>query len=256
MRAHLESGESIAPALKEIRKDIALNYGHTHEGHVLDRIAFAFEHAPGAFRPDALLARDIVDAEGARFIVDGGLSYDAALAFAWRFGRRAGRLYLCGSSLGIATLAHGHAVGDHDDVEPVTMTTTSRFAVALGVAGLLTACDSALATLAAIAPVKPMTFVLGPGFGVEIDGHPGHVFGRDACPDNDQTMNVLFGPSPFERSTDCVVIDPATKTTPVRILTDGHLHEEIWSVERVEQNPGKIALRRPSGSLVVPSTIR
>ena len=99
-----------------------------------------------------------------------------------------------------------------------------------------------------------MTFVLGPGFRVVVDGHPGQVFGRDACPADDQTMNLLFGPSPLERSPDCVVIDPATRTTPVRILKDGRLQEEIWSVERVEQDLGKIALRRPSGSLVVSST--
>ena len=65
-RAYLESGASIGASLKEIREDIDRNYGHTHTGHVLDRIAYEFEHARGAIQPNALLARDILDADDTR----------------------------------------------------------------------------------------------------------------------------------------------------------------------------------------------
>lgn len=81
---YLECGTSIRAALKEIREDIDRNYRHTHAGHVLDLIAYEFELARGPIQPKAFLARQLVDAGGARFIVDGKLTFGAALAFAWQ----------------------------------------------------------------------------------------------------------------------------------------------------------------------------
>jgi hypothetical protein len=91
-------GRSVAEALGEVRRDIDRNYQHTHEGHLLDRIAYQFEKVRGPIRLDAYLSEQIRSAGGERFISDGHLLYSGALNLAWHLHaearKNAGELYV------------------------------------------------------------------------------------------------------------------------------------------------------------------
>lgn len=107
-------GQSVAEALGEVRRDIDRNYQHTHEGHLLDQIAYQFEKARGPIRLDAYLSEQIRAAGGERFISDGHLLFSGALNLAWHLHaearKNAGELYAvtqesCGNTDRAAWLA-------------------------------------------------------------------------------------------------------------------------------------------------------
>lgn len=118
---------------------------------------------------------------------------------------------------------------------------------AIGITTLFAGCDGSVEKLGAILSDEPMTVVFAPGYEIAIDGKPAKVFGTDICPKEDRAMNVLFGPSSHEGSSDCLVISPTAKTVQARVVIDGKIWDEVWSVEHYEHKPFEVSLRRPDG---------
>lgn len=80
---YLSLGESVAEALKEVRKDIDRNYEHTHEGHLLDRLAYELEKARGPVRLSKFLMEDIRAVGCQRFTAGDEILFSGALNLAW-----------------------------------------------------------------------------------------------------------------------------------------------------------------------------
>jgi hypothetical protein len=119
--------------------------------------------------------------------------------------------------------------------------------VAVGIAALLTGCDNAAEKMVERFPTKPLTLVIPPGYEIAVHGKAAKVFGRNECPKEDTSMQFLFGPSSLDGSSDCVVITPTTKDVLARVVIDGKLTDEKWIVERSDQKPARVSLRRPGG---------
>jgi len=90
--------QSVAEALNEVRQDIDRNYQHTHEGHLLDRLAYQFEKTRGPIRLDGFLQEQIRAAGGEQFVTGDQLLFSGALKFAWHLHsqarKNAGELYI------------------------------------------------------------------------------------------------------------------------------------------------------------------
>ena len=123
-------------------------------------------------------------------------------------------------------------------------------AVIIGVS-LLGGCGKEVEKVGAILSDESMTLVFSPGYEVAIDGQPAQVFGNDACPKQDRAMNILFGQSPDEGSSTCLVVTPKAKTVRARLMIDRRLTDEVWTVEHLEHKPYGVALRRPDGNPVI-----
>ncbi|KGG86158.1 hypothetical protein P245_20795 [Comamonas thiooxydans] len=116
---------------------------------------------------------------------------------------------------------------------------------------MLAGCDGAVEKVGAVLSDEPMTYVFAPGYEIAVDGKSAPVYGRDECPKEEPAMNVIFGRYSHEGSSDCLVIGPTSKTVLARVVIDGNLRDELWTVEHYERNPFKVALHRPDGSPVI-----
>lgn len=87
---HCGLAGSVSESLEAIREDINRNYHHTHEGHLLDRMAYRLRQSVDVHREGAIgikiddgLAEDFRD-RGFSIPKNGRLSLDDMLKFAWR----------------------------------------------------------------------------------------------------------------------------------------------------------------------------
>jgi len=105
---------SVAHSLNEIRQDIDRNYQHTHEGHILDRIADRIQSSQTNLEFDRFLVDDIRAANGAAYLSGDSMRLSLALDLAWHLHsearRRAGEIYAitreeCGATDRAAWLA-------------------------------------------------------------------------------------------------------------------------------------------------------
>lgn len=80
---YLALAQSIAQTLNQVRKDIDRNYRHTHEGHLLDRVAYQIERTGRPIDLNASAVADICAAGAGQFITNGQLLFDGALDLAW-----------------------------------------------------------------------------------------------------------------------------------------------------------------------------
>lgn len=122
----------------------------------------------------------------------------------------------------------------------------------------LTGCDQAYD----IPSSTSTALVFTPDYLIDVDGQGVSIAGFDECPRQSALMTRFFGPAPNDGSIDCIVISEDRSTVSVRLfLPSDHIVED-WEIirETGELEGGRVYLRtslkRPSGELVVPSTIK
>lgn len=122
---------------------------------------------------------------------------------------------------------------------------------AFGVTTMLAGCDSAVEKISADLAGKPVTIVMAPGYEIANNGKAAKVFGTEICPDEEPAMTILAGPARYTDSQGCLVITPTTRTLNARVVIDGQLTDERWSVERSGKLATLVYLKRPDGSPVI-----
>lgn len=123
----------------------------------------------------------------------------------------------------------------------------------------LTGCDDVTAKTAEMLSTNEPTIVLPAGFMIDISGQSVPVTGFDKCSKQDEVMSQLFGSSPDEGKSICIVLAKERDSVPVSIyLPTGKVREQ-WKIvrETKKTESGKpyptTSLLRPDGSLVIPA---
>ncbi len=96
-----------------------------------------------------------------------------------------------------------------------------------------------------------MAIVIAPGMLIDIDGQAAKVYGKEECPLEESEMRLFFGPSPLEGSKDCLVIGTDTKSVEARVVLNGNVTEETWTVDHSGGNLSKVLLSRPGNQPVL-----
>lgn len=98
----------------------------------------------------------------------------------------------------------------------------------------------------------PMTFAFVPGYKVTVDGQTFPIYGTETCPEVVTAKVFILGGGydyPGVGTAACVVIQPDTQKVLVRRAMDGALIDEVWRVERADEE--KLRLWTPDGKPVV-----
>lgn len=128
------------------------------------------------------------------------------------------------------------------------MSMRSSIPVCILSATLLAGCNGGIDQLAKLYHIDPVTIVIPPGYPIKIGEKTARVFGRNPCMQTSMSRTFWLGPSLVDTSDNGLVITPLTAVVHVRVLVDGMLQNEIWTVKR-ERN--ETALIRPGGDPVV-----
>lgn len=105
------------------------------------------------------------------------------------------------------------------------------------------------------------TLVFPPGYEIELSGQAVPIEGFDECPSQGAFMTKVFGPSPNDGASNCIVLSKDRSTVPVRIFLPSGAVIEEWEIHREtgETESGRFykrtSLKRPDGTLVVPASV-
>lgn len=91
------------------------------------------------------------------------------------------------------------------------------------------------------------TIVIAPGYKVLIAGKSVPVFGNQLCPRPDGTHVWFVGGEP-DGGSGCIVVQKDTVTVLARIVVEGKMLVELWSVEH--RGADQMLLRRPNGEYI------
>ncbi|EHF7249371.1 hypothetical protein J3182_004483 [Salmonella enterica] len=126
----------------------------------------------------------------------------------------------------------------------------------LGSVGLAGSVGRTVAKLANV-DTSNIAIEIAPGLAIRDGDGEAQVSGFQKCGEQSRVMRSLFGPTSWEESKACIVIEKTTQTVQVQVhRRHDNTYEnsvETWKVVRYPDHPDRMSLMRPSGEFVSPA---
>ncbi|EIH7005389.1 hypothetical protein BBR76_003701 [Escherichia coli] len=126
----------------------------------------------------------------------------------------------------------------------------------LGSVGLAENLGRTVAELADV-DTSHIAIEIAPGLAIRDGDGEAQVSGFQKCGEQSRVMRSLFGPTSWEESKACIVIEKTTQTVQVQVhRRHDNTYEnsvETWKVVRYPDHPDRMSLMRPSGEFVSPA---